>query len=61
MTSAGGGFSFGAITVLIVWVCSLNGIEIPGEVAAALTAIIGYLGGLLGGWLVKPGTGTRRA
>lgn len=43
----------GAITVLLVYLCSVAGIEIPNEVAAAITVIIAFAAGYLrsqGNW-----------
>lgn len=50
----------GALTVLVVYVLSLNGIDLPEHVSNALTVLLCAIGGLVGGWLVKPGTGKRR-
>lgn len=51
----------GAITLLIVWVLSMRGVDIPPEVASGITVLVGFIGGIIGGWVVKPGTGKRRA
>lgn len=37
----------GAITVVIVWVASMLGVDVPGEVASAFTIIISFLAGYL--------------
>jgi len=58
--ATGGATLAGAITVVLVWIVGLNGVEIPEVVAGAITVIIAALGALVGGWLVKPGTGRRR-
>jgi len=60
-TSAGSGGVAGAITLLIVWVLSMRGVDIPPEVASGITVLVGFIGGIIGGWVVKPGTGKRRA
>lgn len=60
LSSAGGGGVAGAITVIVVAILGANDIEIDGVTASAITVVIAYIGGLIGGWLVKPGTGTRR-
>lgn len=50
-----------AIALCIAFVVRhYSGIDLPGEVQAALAVIIGYAGAMFGGWLVKPGSGTRR-
>lgn len=36
----GVGASAGAVTVILVWVGSLAGVEVPGDVAAAVTLLI---------------------
>lgn len=60
-SSTGGGAVAGALTVLVVWVLSMRGIDVPAEVASGFTVILAFIGGIIGGWLVKPGTGSRRA
>ena len=43
----------GALTVVLVWVLSLFGVEIPSEVAAAVTIIIAFAAGYIrpsGSW-----------
>ena len=37
----------GAITVVLVWAASQVGVEIPAEVASALTTLISFGGGYL--------------
>lgn len=32
-----------SITIIFVWLVGLAGLEVPGEVAAAITAILGYV------------------
>lgn len=44
----------GAIAVLLVFIAVQFGLEIPEYVAAAAAVIIGYIGTLVGGKLVKP-------
>lgn len=58
-SSAGGGLA-GAITLIVVWILTSRGVDIPPEVAAGFTVIISFIGGLIGGWLVKPGEGEHR-
>lgn len=60
-SSTGGATVAGGITIIIVWLLSLSGVEVPPEVASGFTVIIGAIGALVGGWLVKPGDGKRRA
>lgn len=54
-----GGGAAGAITVLLVWVASLLGLDVPEPVAAAVTLLISLGGTAFGGWLVWPGSGQR--
>lgn len=52
----------GAVTTIIVWaLAEFAHLHIPEYVAAALGALLTALGARLGGWLVKPGTGSRTA
>ncbi len=52
----------GSLAVILVWVISLLGVEVPSEVAAALATVIGAAGAVYGGYLVpSPGTGKRVA
>lgn len=60
-SSTGGATVAGGITIIIVWLLSLSGVDVPPEVASGFTVIIGAIGGLVGGWMVKPGDGKRRA
>ena len=60
-SSAGTGGVAGALTMLGVWVASLRGVDVPPEVASAFTVIISFIGAMIGGWIVKPGDGKRRA
>lgn len=54
-----GGVS-GALSLIIVWALSeFAGLEVSTEVGMAIAVIVGYIGGLIGGWLVRPGTGKR--
>lgn len=50
----------GALTTILVWGLALAGVDVPGPVAAALTVLLAAVGTLIGGWLVRPGNGTRR-
>ena len=43
---AAGGIA-GAVTTVLVFVAAQLGVEVPGEVAAALTTIIGFAAGYL--------------
>lgn len=45
-----------AIGVIIVWILTYSGIDVPEVVQLAIVALLSALGG----WLIKPGTGTRR-
>lgn len=51
----------GAVTVLVVYVASVAGVEVPEAVSSALTVVLSAIGALVGGWLVKPGSGKYRA
>lgn len=57
--SASGGGLAGAVTIILVWVAEVNGMEIPAPVASAFTVLIGAVGALVGGWMVRPGNGRR--
>lgn len=47
-----------AIVALGLWLLhEFAGIEVPGEVGAALVIIVGAIGNLIGGWSVKPPIG----
>lgn len=49
-----------AVALLIAFLIQhFTGVLLPGEVQAALALVIAYAGALLGGFLVKPGTGKR--
>jgi hypothetical protein len=37
----------GAVTVILVWVAGLFGLEVPSEVASAFTALIAFAAGYL--------------
>lgn len=52
--SAAGTGVAGAGAIVIVWVASLFGFEIPAEVAGAVVVIIGFVGSLVGGKVVSP-------
>ncbi len=52
----------GAVTVVIVYaLAEFAGVQLPEHVAAALGAILTTAGAWVGGWLVRPGTGSRAA
>lgn len=46
-----------ALATLIAWVAELLGNPLPDRVEGALVVLLV----IIGGWLVKPGTGARRA
>lgn len=46
-----------AIGTIIVWVFTLNGIDVPEGVQGAIIVLCT----IAGGWLVPPGTGKRKA
>ena len=54
VTQASGAGS--ALGVLLVWLTSLIGLDVPEAVQGAVVVLLT----LLGGYLVKPGAGTRR-
>lgn len=58
-SATGGAVVAGAITTLIVWGAGAAGVEIPEIVAGAITTLLTAAGALIGGWLVRPGTGKR--
>jgi hypothetical protein len=58
-SSAAGTGVAGAAGVLIVYILSLFGLEVPNEVAAALVVLIGAIGTLVGGKRVSPDTAAR--
>jgi hypothetical protein len=37
----------GAVATLIVFVCAQFGVDIPGEVGAAIATLVGFLGGFV--------------
>jgi putative flippase GtrA len=39
---AAGGLA-GALSIIVVWLMSLGGVDVPGEVAAAFTTILGFV------------------
>jgi len=47
-----GGVLAGALSVIIVWVASLAGVEVPGAVGAAIATVIGFLVA----WIVPEGS-----
>lgn len=49
--ATGGTALAGAVAILVVWLLSLTGVEIPVEVHSALVIIIGAIGALVGGYL----------
>lgn len=57
MSSANAGLLAGAVAWLIFM---STDVEMPPGVVEAIALLIGYAGNIVGGWLVKPGTGKRR-
>lgn len=52
----------GSVATFIAWVVAAStGVEMPVPVLGALAIICTAVGSLVGGWLVKPGTGKRIA
>lgn len=49
-STAGAGIA-GAATVLIVWGLNAAGVDVPAEVAQAITVLLAAVGALLAGWL----------
>lgn len=49
--STSGGVAFGAITIVLVWILSEVGVNIPDHVAQAITIILSAVGALIGGKL----------
>jgi len=47
-----GGVLAGALSVIVIWVASLAGVEVPGSVGAALATVIGFLAA----WFVPEGS-----
>lgn len=37
----------GALTTIVVWLASLGGVEVPGQVAAATTTVLAFLAGYI--------------
>lgn len=56
--AAGGGGLAGAVTTILLWIATLNGLEVPAEVGAALGVILTVAGAVAGGWLA-PSTEAR--
>lgn len=55
------GTASGAAALLTVYIVYLiTGHQVPPGVEGALALVIAFIGGRIGGWLVRPGTGTRR-
>lgn len=48
--ATGGAGAAGAITVVLVWVLSMFGVDVPPEVASALTTLIAAAGAFLAGY-----------
>lgn len=54
VSAAGGSGAAGAAAILIVWVLMANGVDVPPEGGAAIAVLLGAIGSVVGGWLVKP-------
>lgn len=54
VSAAGGTGAAGALAFLIVWVLTANGVDVPPEGGAVITVLLGAVGSVVGGWLVKP-------
>lgn len=51
----------GLATLSIIWFFNFYlGVELPEYVAIFIVLVVVYIANLFGGWLVKPGPGTRR-
>jgi hypothetical protein len=61
LAATAGGTVGGATALVAVWLLSLAGVAVPDNVADAFTILATALLSLAGGWLVPPGTGSRRA
>lgn len=59
--TAGAGAGAAAGAMFLPWLLAQFGIDMPAGVAAAAVVLLTLGAGALGGWLVKPGTGQRRA
>lgn len=49
--AAGTGGLSGAVATILLWIATLNGLEVPAEVGAALGVILTVAGAVVGGWL----------
>ncbi|WP_405472393.1 hypothetical protein [Paenarthrobacter ilicis] len=58
--TAGSGTGY-ALGIVVVWVLSTSGVNVPGPVADAIGFLLTVGLSFAGGWLVPPGTGSRRA
>ena len=56
--AAGTGGLSGAVVTIILWIATINGLEVPAEVGAALGVILTVAGAVIGGWLA-PSTEAR--
>lgn len=52
--SAAGTGVAGAAAVVLVWLLTLTGLDVPSEVSAAVAVLLGGVGTIVGGWLVRP-------
>lgn len=50
--AAAGGFGVaGSAAAVLIWVLTLNGVDVPAEMAAPITILIGFVGVYVGGYL----------
>jgi len=61
LAATAGGTVGGSLALIAVWLLSLAGVPVPDNVADAFTILATAVVSILGGWIVPPGTGSRRA
>jgi hypothetical protein len=44
----------GAAAIVLVWLLSLIGVDVPTEVSAAFAVLLAAVGSIVGGYLVRP-------
>lgn len=49
-----------ALGVILAWLMKLLGVDVPPDVQNAVAVLLPPLLAVVGGWLVRPGTGERR-
>lgn len=59
--TAGAGAGAAAGAVFLPWLLAQFGVDMPAPVAVAAIVLLTLVAGTIGGWLVRPGTGQRRA